>query len=487
MEQAVQVMRDSVAETRADGKATPKVGAVLLKPDGSVETAYRGEIRAGDHAEYTLIERKNRDEPLDGSVLFATLEPCTDHARSESKRGCSTRIVDARIETVYVGIEDPDPTVATAGIAYLQDHGVRVEMFDRDLQTVIEQENAGFLDQATQRADDAESVPPPPRGTLGALVAGVGLDALSTEALALFREKAGIEPQVGTGPFWDRLEAAGLLRLDDLGVLGPTGAGLLLFGERPRDVFRQSALVAKILYPDGSQGHETFDGPLLLVPGRAMRWLRDKLPNVIDRTEAHRREVPPLPFDVVREAIVNALVHRDYGVEGAKCHLVVTTDTVVVKSPGQPPEPVTLAQMQAFKPPALSRNPALHFVFAQAGLAEEAGFGVPTLRDRARELGLPLPSYAYEPPNLVLTLYRHSDAVVAALPEAVRDAFSSTEHDGWVWLSRHRAVSRSEYEQALDLPGRTARNHLKHFVELGLLDVVGQGPSTRYVVRLQGP
>jgi ATP-dependent DNA helicase RecG len=49
---------------------------VLWKPDGTVEAAYRGELRDGDHAEYALLERKNRDKKLDGAVLFATLEPC---------------------------------------------------------------------------------------------------------------------------------------------------------------------------------------------------------------------------------------------------------------------------------------------------------------------------------------------------------------------------------------------------------------------------
>jgi ATP-dependent DNA helicase RecG len=75
MELAIQVMNDSIQEPR-DDKVSPKVGAVLIKPDGSIETASRGELREGDHAEFTLLERKNRAIPLSGSTLFATLEPC---------------------------------------------------------------------------------------------------------------------------------------------------------------------------------------------------------------------------------------------------------------------------------------------------------------------------------------------------------------------------------------------------------------------------
>ena len=50
---------------------------------------------------------------------------------------CAERIVLARIKEVWVGIEDPDPTVDRKGIKYLQDCGVTVHMFDRDLQETI--------------------------------------------------------------------------------------------------------------------------------------------------------------------------------------------------------------------------------------------------------------------------------------------------------------------------------------------------------------
>ena len=109
MELAVAVMKSSVAEHRTDGKTSPLVGAILVRPDGSVETAYRGELREGDHAEYTLLERKHRSARLDGSVLFATLEPCAPGARKHPKLSCAERIVNARIREVWVGIEDPIP------------------------------------------------------------------------------------------------------------------------------------------------------------------------------------------------------------------------------------------------------------------------------------------------------------------------------------------------------------------------------------------
>ena len=97
MKMALQVMNKSIQEPRQD-KVSPKVGAVLIKSDGTVETAYRGELRQGDHAEFTLLERKNRSNSLDNSILFTTLEPCAPGARKQPKLSCAERIVNARIK-----------------------------------------------------------------------------------------------------------------------------------------------------------------------------------------------------------------------------------------------------------------------------------------------------------------------------------------------------------------------------------------------------
>src|SRR5258708_5309934 len=145
MKMAIDVMKESIAESRDNGKPCPKVGAVLVSPDGKYfATAYRGELREGDHAEFTLLERKHRDKDLTGYYLFATLEPCAPGARRHPKLPCAERIVNARIAKVWVGIEDPDPTVDRKGIRYREQNDIEVEMFDVEYQYEIRQENKEF-------------------------------------------------------------------------------------------------------------------------------------------------------------------------------------------------------------------------------------------------------------------------------------------------------------------------------------------------------
>jgi ATP-dependent DNA helicase RecG len=134
-------------------------------------------------------------------------------------------------------------------------------------------------------------------------------------------------------------------------------------------------LLGTIHYPDGREEVKDFEGPQALAPDQALQWLQDKLPNPIDRTGARRRPAHEALFELAREGIVNALVHRDYGIEGAKCQLVATADRITIKSPGLPPSPITLERLQSFTAPMLSRNPLLHFVFSQMELAEERSLG----------------------------------------------------------------------------------------------------------------
>lgn len=483
MEQAVEVMRQSVAEPRSDGKVAPKVGAVLLKPDGTVETACRGELREGDHAEFTLLERKNRGNRLDGSILFATLEPCAPDARHPPKMGCAERIVLARIKEVWVGIEDPDPKVDRKGIKYLQDAGIKVQIFDRDLQEVIRAENKEFIAQALERAAEAAEKKRPEvvLSPLESAPPSVVMDDLSRKALTAYRTIAKIPDAVDSPAFHRRLAQQGLLQQVGDRFL-PTGFGLLLFGNEPRTAMPQAGLLGTIHLADGKEEVRDFDGPQVLVPEQALRWMHDKLPNVIDRSNARRTEASEPLFELAREGIVNALVHRDYGITGAKCQLVVTPDTIEIRSPGKPVEPITLEQLQSFEAPMLSRNPVLHYVFARMEMAEERGLGLKSMKLRAQEAGLPLPRYTWVDPYLVLTLFRTRQAVSRTLRPEVLAALNADERAAWEFVSGKDSVTSPDVKARFDFDEKKAQRILKKLMQVGLIRRIGKGRATHYEV-----
>lgn len=148
MEIAVEEMK--LAKSEHTNKPDPMVGAVLVSKRGKIlGKAYRGNFSAGDHAEFTILEKLRSDENPTGGTLYVTLEPCTK--REPPKKPCAQRIVEEGIGRVVIGIRDPNPEINS--VKYLRRHGVEVDFFDEDLAEeirIINKEFINFMENSKQ-------------------------------------------------------------------------------------------------------------------------------------------------------------------------------------------------------------------------------------------------------------------------------------------------------------------------------------------------
>ncbi|MBK8503438.1 MAG: hypothetical protein IPL46_15190 [Saprospiraceae bacterium] len=479
MEISIGVMIKSVQEPRSD-KTSPKVGAVLVHSDGTIETAFRGELRQGDHAEFTLLERKNRSNPLDGSILFATLEPCAPGARRHPKLGCAERIVNARIKKVWVGIEDPDPTVDRKGIKFLLDHGVEVEMFDADLQEKIRETNKRFIAEAQERAKQSEEenafiiLSEKDQGETRAEISD-----LSPVHLDSFLTKAKLNVEVGTGGFNRIFSQLGLIG-EKNGNYIPTGIGLLLFGSRPQLVYPHALIRATHRTTGRGEDIETIDGPLIEQADKIQSWYETRIGKQIDRSKSERQIIYDYPLIVFREAIINAIVHRDYDIEGAPIYFEINDNAIIIKSPGAPVRPLRIEQIKQFSAPSLSRNPKIMYVFDQMELVEQRGLGFQTIKELPTKYKLPLPLVTFEDPYLVFTFPRSGEGLRHISGGTPVSSLNNEELRGYDFVKLKGSLTRKEYEEHFGFERKKAERHLKTFVELGLVERKGAGPSTHY-------
>lgn len=166
----------------------------------------------------------------------------------------------------------------------------------------------------------------------------------------------------------------------------PTVAGVVLFGRDPQRHLPFAQITAA-RFPGTDPSVEPVDikdltGPLLSVLDQAQRFLRLHLqtPHQIRGFEPEAK--PELPEEALREAVVNAVAHRDYTVQGP-VRLFVLDDRIEVHTPGKAPNTVDEEAMRAGV--HVVRNPHIYSRLSDAGLVTRAGSGIRRIVRLVRE------------------------------------------------------------------------------------------------------
>jgi ATP-dependent DNA helicase RecG len=172
---------------------------------------------------------------------------------------------------------------------------------------------------------------------------------------------------------------------------GVTLSGLLLFGISPNR-FLPFAGIDAVAFPGvdkdyAARERATLRGPMTALIGegglvenglveQALDFIRRNVPaRTILEDGVRRTEVPVYPAEVLREAVVNALIHRDYLLTSTDIELAIYSDRLEVISPGRLPNGITPARMRTGCRAA--RNQLIKDVMRDYGYLEHMGMGVP--------------------------------------------------------------------------------------------------------------
>lgn len=276
--------------------------------------------------------------------------------------------------------------------------------------------------------------------------------------------------------------------------LKPTVAGIILFGSEIA-LRRLFPLAARIDYliVDGkewvpspqkrySQSYEFREALILAIPRITTHIMRD-IPNAFSMQPdgIYRKDIPLIPDIVIREALCNAVMHRDY-VAGQTVQIIRYANRIEFQSPGYSLKP----ENQLGLPGSISRNDKIGLILHDLNIAESKGTGIRTMREGMKEANLSVPLFESdrEGNKFVLTLLSHhffNENDLQWLKLFSEFDLSSGEARALLVVREMGAITNADYRNINCVDTLNASASLRRLRDFGLLEPKGKSSQTYYI------
>ncbi len=187
----------------------------------------------------------------------------------------------------------------------------------------------------------------------------------------------------------------------------PTIGGILLFGKEPQRHIPASGITFARFEGDTIDSplvdNQQLDGTLPDVVEAAQRVVLGHLPRTMELDGVRRMHGFPYSREALREGLVNALVHRDYGIRGSKVRVLLFSDRLEIRSPGSLPNSVTIEKMK--QGTSYARNPMLMRYMENMDYTDRLGMGVPMIMQEVKRLAGKEPLLVEKDQEFWLTLF----------------------------------------------------------------------------------
>jgi ATP-dependent DNA helicase RecG len=197
-----------------------------------------------------------------------------------------------------------------------------------------------------------------------------------------------------------------------------------------------------------------------------------------------RTEIWDYPIKALREAVINALIHRDYFQAGSEIQIRVYDDCVVITNPGGLPEGMTVDELRQKRHRSLPRNTLLAQVFYYGELLEKWGTGTSRMISLCQNHGIPEPEFSSHPDWFSVTFDKnfYTDERLLALGLSDRQV-QAVRH-----VRENGAITNKEYRE---LTGMSPRAALRELTDLCTREVLVKqgttGRSTVYILKKNKP
>lgn len=327
------------------------------------------------------------------------------------------------------------------------------------------------------------------------LVPDTTLDDLLPEAIADYRQSRAEANPDAEELRWsdeDLLQSLGCIRRNPQGNWQPTVAGLMLFGKPV--ALRRCFPMMRVDYirvpgrewvPHPDQRFDTIDlrDPLPRLIRRALAAILDDLPKgfALAEGDLQRQDKPVIPLRVIREALVNALMHRSYR-SHSPVQIIRYANRLEIRNPGFSLK----SQDHLGEPGSQLRNPRIAAALYDTRLAETKGSGIRVMRQSMANANLTPPLFESDRGNdqfVARYFFHHFLGAddIAWLAQFKDLHLSDDEAKALIVVREAGAINNGTYRELTKVDTLTASQALCHLRDVGLLAQKGRGPATFYV------
>jgi len=264
-----------------------------------------------------------------------------------------------------------------------------------------------------------------------------------------------------------------------------TNAAVLLFGKEPRRFHPQAE--TKCIHCPGIEltkpfiSYHVYQGTIFDQIDEAYGFVMGiiKLPVVPEHGKVPAKMEFEIPDFVIKEAIVNAIAHRDYHSD-ASVQVMVFSDRIEIWNPGELPSELTPESLKQ-QHYSVPRNHDICECLYRVAYVQKVGSGTTDMVKLCKEKGLPEPEFKQMAGSFVVTIWKNKFT-----KEYLENlGLNERQIKAVAYIKEKRAITNKEYQRLIDVSKKTASRDLQILVEKGVFNRIGKvGAGTRYSLKL---
>jgi len=301
-----------------------------------------------------------------------------------------------------------------------------------------------------------------------------GLDAITVERFTRRAVKKGRLPH----EYIDDEMQTVLERLHLIADGRMLNGALLLFGKNPNQYFPNFITrIQRLKTEDEIIDDKWIAGNLFEQCEGSVAVLKQNIRVGAKIEGMEREDIYEYPIPAIREALLNALAHRDYFKEAEFIHIKVYDDRIRIYSPGGLPSGITIEDLKKEHGPH-PRNPRIAKIFYLAGYVEESGTGTIRMINRMQEAGLPEPKFEEREGGFSVYFYKD----IYNIESLQRMGLTERQIKAVLHAKEKGSIANKEYRELTGLSDEGALRDLRDLLKRNILESQGRGRTVRYVL-----